>query len=426
VLRTGKLAVRLVLSMGFKLRRMIRDGAPGDWTALMHDVAKEIADSADPDELPPYFAGRYPRSTVPIEGEFRHGKWRDGLVEICGSTARAVSDALTQLARSGYEMRVPITTNRHGKPVFAAKGHALTFQVPPMAPRSQPRSSHQSAGFEAQSTHSGATFGVDSEHDNATNAPQRSHPGVPKLAPGCDPISSAPSKSSPSVSERGRKAILAAVPDATETEIDSYAAGIEKEHNPGDLGAYIARFPPGQITEAIGRMRATGSVKPTRPSPRQLPDIDPDTTPEEVAEVLAILGERGAREPAAVLRAEIDNGNGYKLLGEARHRLDRGALAKWDDVGVLAALPATDIRPADAPETRTSVPPAETPSLADDGEPLDAAGELAKTKAYLARLNVGNHSAARQWRDPEKIAAEQAAEARAIREAAERAAAVTQ
>jgi hypothetical protein len=62
------------------------------------------------------------------------------------------------------------------------------------------------------------------------------------------------------------------------------------------------------------------------------------------------------------------------------------------------------------------------PASADDGAPLDAATELAKTKAYLATLNAGGQAAAiPRWRDPVRVAAEQASEARANREAAERA-----
>lgn len=41
-----------------------------------------------------------------------------------------LSKALQRLARRGLECRVPIGTNKHGKPVFAAKGHSMQFRLP--------------------------------------------------------------------------------------------------------------------------------------------------------------------------------------------------------------------------------------------------------------------------------------------------------
>jgi len=78
--------------MGSELRRMIRDGAPATWTAPMIHVAGEIADDArDPSQGVPGDGG-WPWSKLPVEGHFdRHGKWRDGLTERCGMSARAIS-----------------------------------------------------------------------------------------------------------------------------------------------------------------------------------------------------------------------------------------------------------------------------------------------------------------------------------------------
>src|SRR5262249_27759575 len=84
--------------MGSELRGMIRDGAPATWTAPMIHVAGEIADDArDPSQGVPGDGG-WPWSKLPVEGHFnRHGKWRDGLTERCGMSARAISRALTGL-----------------------------------------------------------------------------------------------------------------------------------------------------------------------------------------------------------------------------------------------------------------------------------------------------------------------------------------
>ena len=171
--------------MGHDLRRMIRDGAPSSWTSLMHDVAKEIADAAfDPGQNSQ--PGRVTPSPIHVEG-FRdcNGVWRDGLVEICGATPRAISDALTELGRAGYEMRRPITDrfgrpvqDKRGRVVYAAKGHALRFCVPPLARRSEPQSSPDVMSIDDE----------ESSHSGASIEGQRSHPDVSKVAPECDPI----------------------------------------------------------------------------------------------------------------------------------------------------------------------------------------------------------------------------------------------
>ena len=136
--------------MGSELRRMIRDGAPPAWTPLMRLVASEIADDArDPSQRDPGEDGS-PWSALPIEGHRdSRGRWRDGLTERTGATADGISHALTRLARAGYEMREPIGKDKRGRPVFAARGHAVRFRVPPLLPRPEPQRSLKSATFDA-------------------------------------------------------------------------------------------------------------------------------------------------------------------------------------------------------------------------------------------------------------------------------------
>jgi hypothetical protein len=122
--------------MGYQLYRMIRDGAPATWTGPMIHVAQAIADDArDPDGTqtgPPW-------SALPIQGYWdSHGRWRDGLTERTGMSARAISRALGDLAAAGYDMRKRITTDKRGRAVYAVKGHAVSFRVPPLAPRPEP------------------------------------------------------------------------------------------------------------------------------------------------------------------------------------------------------------------------------------------------------------------------------------------------
>ena len=127
--------------MGYELYRMIRDGAPAGWTSAMRMVAGVIADDArDPSQGPPGDGG-WPRSAIRIRGGHgRDGEWYDGIIERSGMSERAISRALTALARAGYEMREQVGTDRRGRPVFAYPGRAPRFRVPPLTPRESPPS----------------------------------------------------------------------------------------------------------------------------------------------------------------------------------------------------------------------------------------------------------------------------------------------
>ena len=196
--------------MGYALRRMIRDGAPPEWSPLMRLVACEIADDArDPDdgkdkagqlahrdEWPDYRAGKLAAwSAKPIEGENRRGGWTDGLAEVCGMSARAVSRVLAELAAQGYDMRAPIT-DRDGKPVrdkrgrlvYAAKGHAVRFTVPYLPPRGEPLRSPEVASID------GWLADIAEEEcspDSASIEAQRSPLLVSMVAESGDPVPSA-------------------------------------------------------------------------------------------------------------------------------------------------------------------------------------------------------------------------------------------
>jgi hypothetical protein len=127
--------------MGYELYRMIRDGAPAGWTPAMRMVAMVIADDArDPSQGPPGDGG-WPRSAIRIRGGYsRDGDWYDGIIERTGKSERAISRALTALARAGYEMREQVGTDRRGRPVFAYPGRTPRFRVPPLKPRESPPS----------------------------------------------------------------------------------------------------------------------------------------------------------------------------------------------------------------------------------------------------------------------------------------------
>jgi hypothetical protein len=206
------------MPVGYKLRRMIRDGAPSEWSPLMRLVASEIADDAhdpgqDKDPLPSPGDWPDPWSAMPIEGGYRHGDWKDGMVERCGMSARAVSRTLADLAEAGYDMRAPIT-DRDGKPVrdrrgrlvYAAKRHAVRFTVPHLPPRGKPQSSPEVASNGTLPTDdqdrspdsasigdqgAGGASDWESLPDSASIEAQRSPLLVPKVATFGDPVSSA-------------------------------------------------------------------------------------------------------------------------------------------------------------------------------------------------------------------------------------------
>lgn len=178
---------------------MIRDGAPPSWSPLMRLVASEIADDAGDPGTHPLQDGGLPWSAIPVEGEFRHGKWRDGLAERCGMSTRAISRVLADLAAAGYEMRQPITgrdgkpvTDKRGRLIFAANGHALRFVVPPLLPREQPQRSPDLAGFDPGRSPQVASFPGQRSPESAPFSQGRS-PEVASFDPGRSPNLATPS-----------------------------------------------------------------------------------------------------------------------------------------------------------------------------------------------------------------------------------------
>jgi hypothetical protein len=230
--------------VGYELRRMIRDGAPPEWSPLMRLVASEIADDAGDPSSHPLQDGELPWSAIPVEGEFRHGRWRDGLTERCGMSARAISRVLTDLAAAGYDMRQPIAdrdgnpvTDKRGRPVFAAKGHALRFAVPPLPPREQPQSSPDLATFDDQSLPESAANEPQRSPESASITPQRSPLLVAKAAGFGDPISSrSPQFLSPHENQSPHPPPLAAVAGAEAHPVAADGEGKTDSGGPRQCG----------------------------------------------------------------------------------------------------------------------------------------------------------------------------------------------
>jgi hypothetical protein len=367
--------------MGSELRRMIRDGTPAGWTGPMVHVAQEIADDArDPSQRDPGEEG-WPWSAVPVKGHFdQRGRWRDGLTERTGMSARAISRALADLSAAGYEMREPIGTDSRGRPVFAAKGHALRFRVPPLPPRPVPQSPHESATFDGQSPPSTATIDPQSAPGTAAfeadrpprtasfdgqrspSTPQRSPRTASKVAKDGDPIPSG-SPQSPLTAETRSWS-------PADVEGAPPGAGMPREvtHDPPSDRHGGSPMTPEEILKTSGT--APGPDQPVSAAGlaavAMLAAVDATVTGAEAEAVLRLLAGRGARSPVAVLRAAVRDGAAARLLDKARSGLSqsagnghqpRGRRPRWcgqcdertrfvlDEQGLPSATPCPACRP---------------------------------------------------------------------------------
>lgn len=277
--------------MGYKLRRMIRDGATSEWSPLMRFVAEEIADEArDPgrekDPLPS--AENWPKpspwAALPIEGEFRRGEWADGLVERCGMSARAISRTLADLAEKGYDMRLPITgrdgnpvKDKRGRLVYAAKGHALRFTVPHLPPRAKPQCSPEVATFddlaedygdeerspEVAGYHATAEAAEDpySLPEVASIDPQRSPLLVSKVAESGDPIPSASPNVKTGPQDQSQKPVALRLPQVRNSQ--KPASSRLNDQLPADDAQHFPVNDSGSTTAGTGaRARARRSDTP--------------------------------------------------------------------------------------------------------------------------------------------------------------------
>lgn len=113
------------MNVGYRLYREVLDFAPADLSSGELIVALVIADDARDQN-------RVSWITLPL---------------LCARTRlkpSSVRAALSKLASRGYEFRVPHGYGKDGRPVFAARGHAVDYVVPdmtiaatPLAPISQ-------------------------------------------------------------------------------------------------------------------------------------------------------------------------------------------------------------------------------------------------------------------------------------------------
>ncbi|MEU0493515.1 hypothetical protein ABZ249_30175 [Nocardiopsis sp. NPDC006139] len=97
--------------MGYELYRHILNHAPGDLDAAARLVLAVIADDANEHTRRSYLG-------------------MDLLSHRTGLMPDAVGKALRRLAKADIEIRVPLGTDKNGKPVFALKGHRTVYLIP--------------------------------------------------------------------------------------------------------------------------------------------------------------------------------------------------------------------------------------------------------------------------------------------------------
>lgn len=111
--------------MGYELYRHVLNHAPDEIDAAARLVLAVIADDAHEKTRKSYLG-------------------MDLLSHRTGLLPDAVGKALRRLAKAGIEIRVPVGTDKRGKPVFAMKGHRTTYLIPVfperfMAPKDCPQ-----------------------------------------------------------------------------------------------------------------------------------------------------------------------------------------------------------------------------------------------------------------------------------------------
>ncbi|MYR30695.1 hypothetical protein GTW20_00050 [Nocardiopsis alba] len=97
--------------MGYELYRHVLNNAPAEIDAAARLVLAVIADDANEKTRRSYLG-------------------MDLLSHRTGLLPDSASKALRRLAKAGFEIRVPVGTDKNGKPVFAMKGHRTVYLIP--------------------------------------------------------------------------------------------------------------------------------------------------------------------------------------------------------------------------------------------------------------------------------------------------------
>lgn len=162
----------------------------------------------------------------------------DKLTRRTGLSASSVRDILAQLARRGYELRVPAGTDTNGKPVYAHHGRNTAYRLPDFRERRQDPGTFKAP----DSRHLDETKAPDSRHErrqvSGTKAPdsRRPSPHISSDIPSCARDDDHPENGNPET-----QAVIAALHRRTGQAIDpGRAAGVVRQLV-GERGSGSAR-----------------------------------------------------------------------------------------------------------------------------------------------------------------------------------------
>ena len=218
-------------SMGYRLRRELRELLGPEITGLQRLVALEIADDANDNTR---------MSKATLADLVRWTGAKDGKV---------VRTILKRLSEAGWEFRVPIDKGKDGRLLYAVPGKALTFRVPDWPEGVTPVTPLAEEGV----------TGVASE---ATGVASETT-GVASEATGVTPLSSSPQPSSLSPEARVvRKAAVVAEPEERE-----FMAWMLKGHTPRTTGWWRTIAANGDLAVFAAAWRAEGARTGTAAAP---------------------------------------------------------------------------------------------------------------------------------------------------------------
>lgn len=230
--------------------REILAGAPAEWGRPERLVALVIADDAN---------DKTRRSWLPIEGRWRRGRWQDGICERTGLAPRSVRAALQRLGQRGYELRVPISIGKDGRPVYAARGQSTDFLFPPLPPRPVPENGPEPAAFQdPKAAGNGSIGGRFLPQRRPVSAGRRQEPAAPLLrSPQVSPHLPAPSRRDKAITDIRRRV------EVSEEEARRILGKIERP-DIKMIDLYVAEFPQEDLERHAAEIRQSlrGSAGP--------------------------------------------------------------------------------------------------------------------------------------------------------------------
>lgn len=215
--------------MGYRLYRHVLDHAPADLTSGERLLLLVIADDANDDT--------------------RLGRpGTDLLTHRTGIGSRGLRKALERLAERGFEVRVPITEDENGHPVFAVRGRRTTYRVPVFPLRQDiPMGAPQ---FPHSDEKGGTTVPKRRNHSSGKEEPQflplpqsPQSPHHARTREDHQPAdSSRPPKATKKTKKQNSKQPIDFVMDlgATETEAAAVIHRLETQHNIGNMPGFLA------------------------------------------------------------------------------------------------------------------------------------------------------------------------------------------